>query len=58
MKLTITALSAFLLLSGFQAQAADECKACRDQQKACSANYSGKTCKVEYDLCMKSCRKK
>jgi len=35
-----------------------DCKACRDQQKTCTANYSAKTCKVEYDRCMKSCQKK
>ena len=34
------------------------CKQCRDQQRACMANYAGPTCKTEYDRCMKSCRKK
>ncbi len=34
------------------------CKQCRDQQKACMANYAGPTCKTEYDRCMKSCRRK
>ena len=34
------------------------CKQCRDQQQACAKNYSGKTCKTEYDICMKSCQKK
>jgi hypothetical protein len=33
------------------------CKQCRDQQQACSKNYSAKTCKTEYDICMKSCKK-
>jgi len=36
----------------------NDCKACRDQQKTCTANYSAKTCKVEYDRCMKACQKK
>jgi hypothetical protein len=36
----------------------DACKVCRDQQKACMSNYAGKTCKIEYDMCMKSCTKK
>jgi hypothetical protein len=31
------------------------CKMCRDQQKACLANYSPKTCKTEYDVCVKTC---
>lgn len=52
------AIAAILLMSGSESRAADDCKICRDQQKACSANYSGKTCKAEYDVCMKSCRKK
>jgi hypothetical protein len=34
------------------------CKQCREQQQACTKNYSGKTCKTEYDICMKSCQKK
>ena len=39
-------------------RAADNCKDCRDQQRVCMANYSAKTCKTEYDICMKACRKK
>src|SRR5262245_18396746 len=34
------------------------CKYYRDQQQACTKNYSAKTCKTEYDICMKSCQKK
>jgi hypothetical protein len=34
------------------------CKQCRDQQRACMANYAGPTCKTEYERCMKSCRRK
>lgn len=34
------------------------CKVCSDQQAACTKNYAGPTCKTEYQMCMKSCRKK
>jgi hypothetical protein len=34
------------------------CKQCRDQQRACMSNYPGKTCKTEYDICMKGCKSK
>ena len=40
-----------------QAEPSNSCKQCRDQQQACAKNYSAKTCKAEYDMCMKSCRK-
>jgi len=40
------------------AAAANACKQCRDQQRACASNYAGPTCKTEYDRCMKSCRRK
>jgi hypothetical protein len=33
------------------------CKVCADQQKACMKNYAGPTCKSEYRMCMKSCKK-
>ena len=33
-------------------------KQCRDQQRACTANYLAKTCKTEYDICMKVCGRK
>ena len=33
------------------------CKVCVDQQKACMKNYAGPTCKSEYQMCMKSCKK-
>ncbi len=33
------------------------CKLCADQQKACMKNYGGPTCKSEYQMCMKSCKK-
>ena len=40
------------------AQKADSCKVCRDQQSACMKNYAGPTCKTEYQMCMKSCKPK
>jgi hypothetical protein len=33
------------------------CKLCSEQQAACMKNYAGPTCKSEYKMCMKSCRK-
>jgi len=39
------------------AGAQTSCKVCADQQKACMKNYAGPTCKTEYQMCMKSCKK-
>lgn len=33
------------------------CKVCSDQQSACMKNYAGPTCKAEYQMCLKSCKK-
>ena len=41
-----------------EAQSANGCKICSDQQRACMKNYAGPTCKTEYQMCMKSCGKK
>jgi hypothetical protein len=41
-----------------RAEQASACKQCRDQQQACAKNYPAKTCKTEYDMCMKSCQRK
>jgi len=41
-----------------QGSASNPCKVCSDQQAACMKNYAGPTCKTEYQICMKSCRKK
>jgi hypothetical protein len=41
-----------------RAEQSDSCKQCREQQQACAKNYAGKTCKTEYDICMKSCKRK
>jgi hypothetical protein len=39
------------------ARAQTDCKICADQQKACMKNYGGPTCKTEYQMCIKSCKK-
>jgi hypothetical protein len=39
------------------AQASNSCKICSEQQRACMKNYAGPTCKTEYQMCMKSCKK-
>jgi hypothetical protein len=56
-------LALVVLLFGFystptRAEQAKSCQQCREQQQACNKNYPGKTCKTEYDICMKSCQKK
>jgi cytochrome c biogenesis protein ResB len=33
------------------------CTQCRDQLKECQKNYAGKTCQIEYTICMKGCKK-
>jgi len=40
------------------AEQANSCKQCSDQRRACMSGYSGKTCQIEYDRCMKNCRQK
>jgi hypothetical protein len=39
------------------AHAQASCKVCAEQQQACMKNYAGPTCKSEYQMCMKSCKK-
>jgi hypothetical protein len=53
-------LMLFSMLHATVASAApsNACRQCQDQQRACAANYSAKTCKGEYDICMKGCRSK
>jgi hypothetical protein len=46
------------VLSTAEAQQADACKQCREQYQRCMKNYPGKTCTIERDICLKSCRKK
>jgi hypothetical protein len=54
--ITLVAVTAILASSGV-ARAQTSCKVCADQQKACTKNYAGPTCKSEYQICMKSCKK-
>jgi hypothetical protein len=55
---TLTLLCFCIAGHAAQAEKADKCKDCRDQLKVCTPNYSAKTCRSEYDLCMKFCRQK
>ena len=51
------ALLSICSMTAAQAEQLNSCKQCRDQQQACAKNYSAKTCKAEYDMCLKSCKK-
>ena len=57
----IFAIALLMLIGSFgrmdAARAQSSCKVCADQQKACMKNYAGPTCKSEYQMCMKSCKK-
>jgi hypothetical protein len=57
---TITPLTLLSFCGAKDAAKAQQpsCKVCGDQQRACMKNYAGPTCKTEYQVCMKSCRKK
>jgi hypothetical protein len=39
------------------ARAQSSCKVCAEQRTACMKNYAGPTCKSEYTMCMKACKK-
>ena len=55
---TIT-LFGFLSVNPYaHAAQSNECKQCREHQRACLGNYSAKTCKTEYDICIKACQRK
>ena len=55
--IAITLLLAGALGSLDAARAQTSCKVCADQRAACMKNYAGPTCKSEYTMCMKSCKK-
>ena len=55
---TLVVALSFVSATAAQAEPSNSCKQCRDQQQACVKNYSAKTCKTEYDICMKGCQKK
>ena len=62
MRLTILTALVLLSVSGAnpsaQAATANACKDCTDQRARCMKNYPGPTCKTDFDICMKACRKK
>ena len=51
------ALLAYLSTHG-PVRAADNCKECREFQRACIKAHSQTACKNDYDICMKHCRQK
>ena len=57
----ILAIALLMFIGSFggmdAARAQSSCKVCADQQAACMKNYAGPTCKSEYQMCMKSCKK-
>jgi len=55
---TIIVLLGFCSITAVQAEQSNSCKQCHEEQQACAKNYSAKTCKTEYDICMKGCQKK
>jgi len=55
--ITATVLLGLCLVGNDVWAASDACKVCSDQQRACMKNYAGPTCKSEYQMCMKSCKK-
>ena len=57
-RFAITLVATTAILAGLDvARAQTSCKVCAEQQKACMKNYAGPTCKSEYQICMKSCKK-
>jgi len=54
----IVLLSFCSATTAVRAEQSNSCKQCRDQQQVCTKNYSAKTCKTEYDICMKGCQRK
>jgi hypothetical protein len=55
---TLVVVLSFFSATTVQAEPSNSCKQCREQQQACVKNYAAKTCKTEYDICMKGCQKK
>src|SRR5260370_18777698 len=62
-EMRIVIILALILLKGGAALAKEPgsppnaCKVCSDQRPACMKNYAGPTCKTEFQICVKSCRK-
>ena len=55
--LLLSCVSSTTTTTTVQAQTADACKKCAEQQTACKKNYAAKTCANEYNICMKGCKK-
>lgn len=45
-------------LSAASAAPSTSCKQCSDDRRACMTGYSGRTCQIAYERCMKSCKQK
>jgi hypothetical protein len=60
MRLIIAAALVLSIVTGLnrEVRAADACKECGDHRARCMKNYPGPTCKTDYDICIKACRKK
>ena len=50
--------ASFTMSTTARAETSDACKKCGEQQTACRKNYAAKTCKTEFDICMKACKAK
>jgi hypothetical protein len=48
----------FTMTTSARAETSDACKKCGEQQTACRKNYAAKTCKTEFDICIKGCKAK
>jgi hypothetical protein len=53
--LTLSVLAG--LVAADQSARAQTCKVCAEQRAACMKNYAGPTCKTEYQMCVKACKK-
>jgi hypothetical protein len=57
----IVAIMLLMTIAGspvfYAAHAQTSCRVCADQHKAYMKSYAGPTCKTEYQMCMKSCKK-
>jgi hypothetical protein len=46
------------IASGARVVESDDCKQCREDRRACVKAHSQDACKMNYDICMKHCRRK
>ena len=60
----VLGLTLFAVLVGLSsvpiagAAQSNSCKQCSDDRRACLTGYSGKTCQITYERCMKACKQK